>query len=119
MDALIKYWPMAIFLTSTLSGWWCWSMRQMAKNEIAAAVGKLQAKDEAICEAVDELDTRATKLEGRVEGIEHDIANLPTKADIERVEGRINTVGQDAGAAARGVERLEHFFLTRGVESVR
>lgn len=66
MDQLIKYLPLALFILNALTAWACWSLRQLAKSEIAAAVRTLQEKDEAICEDVDEHDTKITKLEGRV-----------------------------------------------------
>ncbi|MDP1617328.1 DUF2730 family protein [Phenylobacterium sp.] len=118
MDHLIKYLPLALFLLNALTVWACWSLRQLAKSEIAEAVAALRAKDEAICEDVDEHDTKITRLEGQVERIERDIENLPTKADIARLEGDVKEVGSAVRAVQSGVGRLEGYFLTRGVENV-
>lgn len=118
MEAFLKFWPILLFPLNLLTAWAAWSLRQLAKSEIAAAVATLQAKDEAICEDVDEHDTKITKLEGRVEHIERDIENLPTKADIARLEGDVKEVGSAVRAVQSGVGRLEGYFLTRGVENV-
>jgi len=116
VEELLKYWPIAVFLLNLLTVWACWSLRQLAKIEIAAAVRSLSQKDEEICGEVDEHDTKITKLEGRVEHIEDDIAELPTKADIARLEGDVREVGSAVRAVQSGVGRLEGYFLSKGVE---
>ena len=127
---LIKYWPVALFVVQGAFLWLAWSVRQMLKNEIAAEVTALKAADQAIlttlkaddkamAEDVRQLDTRATKVESRLDGIEHDIQHLPTKADIARLEERVESVGNDVSGARQGIGRLESYFLSRGVEAVR
>lgn len=116
MNDLIKYWPVAVFILNGLTVWACWSLRQLAKQEISAAVSKLQDKDDAISVAVDSIDTRTTRLEGRIEHLEDEIDNLPTKADLARVEGGVAAVAQTVEAVKGGVIRIEGFFLAKGVE---
>ena len=118
VDALLKFWPVLLFPLNLLTAWAAWSLRQMTKNEVAAAVAALRRKDEEICDEVDDHDTKITKLEGRVEHIEDDIAELPTKADIARLEGDVKEVGSAVRAVQSGVGRLEGYFLNRGVEKV-
>lgn len=118
MEALLKYWPVLLFPLNLLTAWAAWSLRQMTKNEIAVAVSALQAKDTAICEDVDDHDTKINRLLDKVEEIEKDILDLPTKADIARLEGEVRGVGNQVSAAAAGVGRLEAYFLQRGVEKV-
>lgn len=124
MLTLLKYWP----VIGTLVGlgangfmfWFIWSMRQWMRNEVevllAHAVSRLERADVVTDEAVDQLDTRMTKVEGAVGGIRSDIAKLPTKADLARVEGEIKVVAGAVEAAAAGITRLEGFFLSRGVD---
>jgi len=113
---VIKYWPVALFLLNLLTAWVAWSLRQLAKNEIAVAVSKLQARDEALDSTVDGHGTRITRVEGRVDEIEKDILNLPSKADLARVEGRVDAVGREVSSVGAGVSRIENFFLAKGVE---
>lgn len=126
MSTFLKFWPLALTLINFCSLWVAWSLRQMAKNEIervvAIAVKALQDRDAAISAEVkevegdlDELDTAVTKLSGRVEGIEHDIAQLPTKADIRGLEEQVKAVDGNVAQAQRGIDRIEGYFLQRGV----
>lgn len=124
MLTLLKYWP----VIGTMIGlgangfmfWFIWSMRQWMRNEVeqllAAEVTRLEKADVGTAEAVDLLDTRMTKMEGAVGGIRSDIAKLPTKADLARVEGEIKVVAGGVEAAGAGITRIESFFLARGVE---
>lgn len=121
MDALLKYWPVLATLVNFFLAWIAWSMRQLARTEvdrlIAAAVAKLEGADEKTDEDLDALDTRMTKVEGSIAGIGKDIAALPTKADLARVEGEMK--GQTAllEAIDRRNSRMEQLFIEQGVRS--
>lgn len=118
MSDLLKYWPVALFVLNVLTAWAAWSLRQLAKEEIGKLAEKLQAKDGELAEEIDGHDTRLTQLDGRVGHIEGEIQKLPTKADIERLEGRVNSVGTEVGTVHAGVKRIEGFFLAKGVERI-
>ncbi|WP_374569672.1 DUF2730 family protein [Phenylobacterium sp.] len=79
--------------------------------------GKWRETDEAkaLIKRMGEVEGRVDKVEGRVGTLEDDISDLPTKADIARLEGELKTVGNDVRAANAGIDRIEGFFLAKGV----
>ncbi|MFN4177391.1 hypothetical protein [Phenylobacterium sp.] len=118
LKALAEYWPIINVFFGGFFVWVCWSLRQLAKNEIEKSA---LAQDKRLAQLdgrVDGHDTRLTKVEGTIEEIRKDIEVLPTKADFARLEGEVKGVGLNAAAAANGVQRIEGFFLKKGVESV-
>lgn len=126
MEALLKYWPIigsfVGLLFNAFIAWVCWTLRQYAKEEVtrivAEAVKLLQLVDASAANRLDAVEDRVLTVEGRTDGIAADIAELPTKADIARLEGEIKYVGGAVEAAAGGISRIEGFFLQRGVEKV-
>ncbi|MDB5432409.1 MAG: hypothetical protein JWP35_3525 [Caulobacter sp.] len=118
MDTLLKYWPVLLVILNGLAAWAAWSLSQAVKGEIAVAVAKLEKADKSLEGDVAAVETRTTRIEGRMDNVEKDILDLPTKADIARVEGQVKSVGDAVAGAADGVKRLEGYFLHRGVESV-
>lgn len=116
MEKLLQYWPVLLVALNAFTAWGAWSLRQLAKNEIAASEGRLGVQIKGLATDLDAQDTRMTKIEGRVAEAERDISNLPTKADLARVEGEVKAVGRTVDAANEGIRRLEGFFLERGVE---
>ncbi len=84
---------------------------------IVAAIraGKWRESDaaKAIVTRVDRLENRADLTEQKVAAIETDLAQLPTKADLTRLEGEINKVEAIAERTERGVRRIEDFFMER------
>lgn len=124
MKALLPYWPMiSTFLSLLISGlavWVCWSIRQFAKTEVERITASSETR---LAAAIREQETRVDGHHDRIGEAEHsireirdDISNLPTKADLARVEGEIRSVGNEVGAANRGITRIEGFFLAKGVE---
>jgi hypothetical protein len=119
LHSLLQYWPdAALTLISGICAWAAWSMRQVTKNLIDAMAAKLAARDEEIERKVDEQQVRLTRTElGLAEAV-RDIEHLPTKADLARIEGEVKSVAREVGAVNAGVQRIEGFFLAKGVESV-
>lgn len=118
MSELLKYWPVALFALNALTAWAAWSLRQVAKDEIAKLASKLQGEDAKLADVIDGHDTRLTQLDGRIGHVEGEIQKLPTKADIERLAGEVNKVGAEVGTVHAGVKRIEGFFLAKGVERI-
>ncbi|PHY20801.1 hypothetical protein CSW59_06140 [Caulobacter sp. BP25] len=116
----MKYWPIAALAIQALTAWICWSLRQLATTEVKklvdAAVASLTTADQEAEAAVDDHETRITVLEKDVEAIRHDIAKLPTKADLAQVSGKVDTVASKVDGARAGIERIESYFLAKGVE---
>ncbi|MFD3263346.1 hypothetical protein [Phenylobacterium ferrooxidans] len=118
--ALMKYWPMALVVLNAVTAWAAWSMRQFARSEVqkivAEATAVLQARDREISDIVHEHGERIIKAEGQITEIRSDILDLPTKADLARVEGEVKAVGREVTSTNAGVQRIEGFFLAKGVE---
>lgn len=116
----MKYWPIAALVIQALTAWACWSLRQLATSEVKklvdAAVASLSRADQEAEAALDDHETRITVLTKDVEAIRHDIAQLPTKADHARLEGEVKSVGTQVQRTAAGIERIESYFLAKGVE---
>lgn len=120
MSSLAKYWPIVATLLNFGVLWICWSLRQLAKTEVKAMVDVLRAEltraDSEAEAALDDHETRITRAEKDVEAIRQEIAQLPTKADLAKVEGKVDTVGAKVDRAGAGIERIESYFLAKGVE---
>lgn len=121
MKALLPYLPIVLLVANLATVWICWSLRQVAKAEIGAAVKVVDDKHTLITNRLDERadahHDRLTVAEGHIKEVREDISNLPTKADIEKVAGKVEKVSAEVGAVGAGVSRLEGFFLKRGVEN--
>jgi hypothetical protein len=61
---------------------------------------------------------RMGEAENRISACEIRMEDLPTQADIARLESEIKGVGTQVGAANAGIDRLEGYFLQRGVQNV-
>ena len=131
MSSLLKYWPLIATLVNFGTLWACWSLRQVAKTEAKALVDALRLDltkvDEEAEAALDDHESRLTRTEKDVEAIRQDIAKLPTKTDLARLEGEVKAVGAQVvgldkavgaqvGVLDRGIGRLEGYFLQLGVE---
>lgn len=120
MRTALNYWPIVVFVLNLGILWICWSLRQLAITEVKklvdAAVASLTRVDEQAEAAIDDHETRLTRAEKDVEAIRQDIAKLPTKADLARLEGEVKSVGTQVQGAKAGIDRIEQFFLAKGVE---
>lgn len=118
----MKYWPIAALAIQILTAWICWSLRQLATTEVKkmvdGAVAALTRADEEAEATLDHHGTRLTKVEKDVEGLHADVASLPTKADLAEVRGEVKTVSSKVDGARAGIDRIEGYFLAKGVERV-
>jgi hypothetical protein len=121
MKPLMTYWPLAAFVLQFLTAWACWSFFQLARSEVAKLVDAAKAAQQAVN---DEIEARVsdhhdklTDHAGQIREIRADINVLPTKADLAALAGDVKSVGIDAKAANAGIQRLEGYFLKRGVEN--
>lgn len=111
LKLLVEYSPLlSLFATAGLAilGLW-FDARQ--RKAIDAAVDPLKAD-------ITELTRRVDANEADIQEARADIGDLPSKADLARVEGEVKATHIEAAAAAAGVMRLENIFLQRGVEKV-
>ena len=116
MKSFIEYWPVLVVVLQALGVWVCWSMRQMTKSDIKLETDKLAVEDRRLAADIDVLDTRTTKVEGRVDEHAKDILDLPTKADLARVEGEARGAYRESAAANAGIQRLEGHLIAKGME---
>ncbi|MBI1407312.1 MAG: DUF2730 family protein [Caulobacter sp.] len=82
---------------------------------VAWRASRWRESDEAqkLIARVGAVEGRMTKAEGRLDGIDEKFDDLPTEADIARLEGEIGTVKELCRAAAAGVARIETFMMQR------
>lgn len=114
MEQLLKYWPVLGFVIQGLALWAVWSMRQLTATAIAAAKKESHDRDLILDKRIDDEATRITELNGQVDAHATAIEDLPTMADLARVEGEVKVVGAKLDAANGGIRRLEDFFLAKG-----
>jgi hypothetical protein len=78
---------------------------------VAIRTGRWRETDEAKA-----LIKRVGDVEGRVRDCEIRMEDLPTRADLERLRGEVHAVRDGVQNANNGIDRIEAFFLARGVE---
>lgn len=121
LEAFAKFGPMALVLAiNAVTAWAAWSMRQFAKSEVHkivdAAVTRLTKRDDGLAADAQGHGDRILTAEGQISEIRKDILDLPTKADLERVAGKVESVGREVISTHEGIRRIEGFFLAKGVE---
>lgn len=118
-DLLARYQAVFLLILNVGVVWICWSLRQLAKTEVNKVVddarAALNAQHTKLSEKVESHHDTLGRHGAHIEEIRADIRDLPTKADIERLNGEIRTVGRDVAAATAGIERIESYFLERGI----
>jgi len=121
VTALLKYWPILLFVTNLLLVWVCWSLRQLANNEVqtrvANATGPILSAAEKLAERVDGHHDKIAAHGAQIDEIRSDIRDLPTKTDLSDLRGEVRVVGGEVQAANAGIKRIEGYFLERGVRS--
>jgi len=111
---LLKYWPILVIFIQGLALWAMWSMRQMSTEAINKADQHSRDRDQLLDNRIDHEATRITELSGRVDATQATIEDLPTMADLARVEGEVKVVGAKIDTANGGIQRLEGYFLSKG-----
>lgn len=64
---------------------------------------------------IDTVKTEVRELDGRVVHVEQTMRGMATKADVKRLEAKIDGHRELADRTAAGVKRIEDFFLEKGV----
>ncbi|MDM7964464.1 hypothetical protein [Blastomonas fulva] len=64
---------------------------------------------------IDTVKTEVRELDTRVVHVEQTMRGMATKADVKRLEAKIDGHRDMAERTASGVKRLEDFFLEKGV----
>ena len=101
-DLFVDYWPAIHSVALAGLGVVAWWVDARTKEKIDAAVNPLKLQLAALSSRVDE--------------VEADVDGLPSKADLARVEGEVQAINREVRIANAGIERLEGYFLQRGVE---
>lgn len=80
-------------------------------------VGRANPQDTGtLAGSIETIKREVRDVESRVGHIEQSVRGMATKADIERVEAKIDGHRELADRTASGVKRLEDFFLDRGIK---
>ena len=120
MAAFMKFWPIIHLAISLFILWVCWSLRQLAIQEVnkivTAAVATLTKTDQQADEAIDGHEGRLTRVEKDVEQIRADIADLPTMANFKELYGEMMVVAKGVDQLQRGVNRIEAYFIEEGMK---
>lgn len=115
---LMDFWPVLLFVVQGFGAWILWSTKKVVEAKVDEAEDRMIAKHAELAAAIDVHDTKLTQHESAIAVIQGDLVDLPTKADLARVEGAVKAVEREVTATGAGVSRLESFFLKRGVEGV-
>ncbi len=67
----------------------------------------------ALVRRVGDLESGARLVGQRLDDLEEDVRNLPTKADFTRLEGEIKTTCAIADRTEKSVVRIESFLMER------
>lgn len=120
MKELLEYWPIIGVVLQGAVLWFVWSMRQLAKKEVAemvaAAEVKAEAASKALAQEVAGHERRLGRAEGQIQEIRSDIEALPTKADFAELKGEIKLAHAEIRNVGAGVDRLEGYLMERGVK---
>lgn len=111
LKQILDLWPVLVVLMQGAAIAGAWWFSDQAKKYVDQKVATVKAEQ-------DEQDTRLQLVEASLQDLEGDIKNLPTKADIARLEGEVKAAYVEAAASNAGVKRMEMFFLKRGVDGV-
>lgn len=80
-------------------------------------VGRANPQDTGtLAGSIETIKREVRDVESRVGHIEQSVRGMATKADIERVEAKIDGHRELADRTASGVKRLEDFFLDKGIK---
>lgn len=85
-------------------------------DEAKLLMGKV-ADHETRLQTLQPLPAKVADHENRLGIAETKLASLPTKEDFARLEGELQGVGREVSNAASGIDRLESYFLKRGIDA--
>ncbi|MDR1656146.1 MAG: DUF2730 domain-containing protein [Deltaproteobacteria bacterium] len=116
IESILKYWPVLVVFASLISSWVAWSARKqfVSHRDLGASEVKTGKRIGAV-------ENRVMALEQDMAVIRTKLDNLPTKADIAKVELAVSNVSGDLkgiSASLKAMERVTH-LITRakmGVE---
>lgn len=109
MKLFLEYWTVIVVLLQVAAVAITWWMKALAEREVERKVAIER-------ERITATDKRVATSEGHIAELKRDVLNLPTKADIARLEGEVRAATREIGAANAGIERIEGYFIARGVE---
>lgn len=62
---------------------------------------------------------RVDRVESRLDSLEPQIKDLPTKADMATVEGKISRVCEIADRTEKSCNRIEGYFIALGMDRTK
>lgn len=74
---------------------------------------RLDEAQAALAGRVRDLESKTELMEQKVQALEEDVQNLPTRADFARLEGEIKTTCKIADRTEQSVKRIEGFLMER------
>jgi len=123
LAAFMKFWPIIHLAISLFILWVCWSLRQLAIQEVnkivSAAVAALTKTDDEAEEAIDDHEGRLTRVEKDVEQIRTDLNDLPTMANFKELSGEMKVVAKGVEQLQKGVNRIENHFMEEGMKGAK
>lgn len=104
MSELLPYLAFAVSVVACfISGWTALRAGRWRDTEAA----------KAMTQRVNDAHARLDRHGDRLNVIEADILDLPTKADLAEVKGKVETTCEISARTEKAVERLEHFMMER------
>lgn len=85
MDWLLKWWPVILFITQGLQGWFIWSLKQQF-------ISRADCKD---CRK--DRDAEDEKASGKVENLKDGVAKLPTREEVLELGKTISRLTETVG----------------------
>lgn len=85
MDWLLKWWPVILFVTQALQGWFIWSLKQQF-------ISRADCKD---CKK--DRDTEDAKASDKVENLKDGVARLPTREEVRTLGETISRLTEKLG----------------------
>ncbi len=107
MRELLPYFSLAIAVVACcISAWTAVRAGRWRDSEAA----------KALVDRIASVETKAGLHAQRIEQLEEDIKDLPSKADFARIEGRVDTTCRIADRTEKAVLRLEDWWV-KGAKS--
>ncbi len=105
MEAILKWWPVAMFVFQGLFGWLMWSLaRKFVTREHCEATRA--KRDEARARCDEAITNKVAGVDGRVCAAHAAIADAPSSSEIEDLTGEMRTLSIKVAAQGEGLERV-------------